>query len=92
MKPTRVTSSDESGKRQAIIDASRRMNALGIDQGTSPAQQYPGRLQICKPLLLRSLGMPLQAVPLAPGSSVGGMPYGLAIALATMAMVALAHR
>jgi hypothetical protein len=52
MKPTRVTSSDESGKRQAIIDAGRRMNALGIDQGTSPAQQYPGRLQICKPLLL----------------------------------------
>ncbi len=47
---------------------------------------------ICKPLLLRSLGMPLQAVPLAPGASVGAMPYGLAIALATMAMVALAHR
>lgn len=47
---------------------------------------------ICKPLLLRSLGMPLQAVPLAPGASVGGIPYGLAIALATMAVVALAHR
>jgi len=47
---------------------------------------------ICKPLLLRSLGVPLQAVPLAPGASVGGIPYGLAIALATMATVALAHR
>ena len=35
MKPRRVTSSDESGKRQAIIDACRRMNALGINQGTS---------------------------------------------------------
>ena len=35
MKPGRVTSSDESGKRQAIIDACRRMNALGINQGTS---------------------------------------------------------
>ena len=30
MKPRRVTSSDESGKRQAIIDACRRINALGI--------------------------------------------------------------
>jgi hypothetical protein len=48
MKPTRVTSSDESGKRQAIIDACR-MNALGIDQGTSPARQYHGCLQIGKP-------------------------------------------
>jgi L-fuculose-phosphate aldolase len=35
MKPRRVTSSNESGKRQAIIDACRRMNALGINQGTS---------------------------------------------------------
>ena len=35
MKPRSVTSSDESGKRQAIIDACRRMNALGINQGTS---------------------------------------------------------
>jgi L-fuculose-phosphate aldolase len=35
VKPRRVTSSDESGKRQAIIDACRRMNALGINQGTS---------------------------------------------------------
>jgi prepilin peptidase CpaA len=49
-------------------------------------------LAICKPLLWRSLGLPLQAVPLAPGASVGGIPYGLAIALATMALVALAHR
>jgi hypothetical protein len=34
MKPVRVTSSDESGKRQAIIDACHRMNALGLDQGS----------------------------------------------------------
>ena len=47
---------------------------------------------ICKPLLLRGLGLPLRAVPLAPGASVGGIPYGLAIALATVAVVALAHR
>src|SRR5271154_3327708 len=35
MKPRRVTTSDENGKRQAIIDACCRMNALGINQGTS---------------------------------------------------------
>ena len=35
MKPRRVSSSDESIKRQAIIDACRRMNVLGINQGTS---------------------------------------------------------
>ena len=48
MKPRRVTSSDESGKRQAIIDACR-INPLGINQGTSPARQYRGCLQIGKP-------------------------------------------
>ncbi|MQA38595.1 A24 family peptidase [Rugamonas aquatica] len=47
---------------------------------------------ICQPLLWRCFGIPLQAVPLEPGTSVGGIPYGLAIALATMAVVALAHR
>jgi hypothetical protein len=52
MKPRRVTSSDESGKRQAIIDARRRMNALGINQGTSPTRQHHGCLQIGKPPLL----------------------------------------
>ncbi|HJV02479.1 MAG TPA: prepilin peptidase [Burkholderiaceae bacterium] len=40
-----------------------------------------------KPLLLRLLGVPLQALPLPPGASVGGMPYGLAIALGTMGYV-----
>jgi prepilin peptidase CpaA len=49
-------------------------------------------VQIGKPLLLRSLGVPLQPVPLAPGTSIGGVPYGLAVALATMVVVALAHR
>jgi prepilin peptidase CpaA len=49
-------------------------------------------VQIGKPLLLRSLGVPLQPVPLAPGASIGGVPYGLAVALATMVVVALAHR
>ncbi|MQA22284.1 A24 family peptidase [Rugamonas rivuli] len=47
---------------------------------------------ICRPLLWRCLGMPVQPVPLEPGASVGGIPYGLAIALATMAVVVLAHR
>ena len=35
MTPGSVTSSGDSEKRQAIIDACRRMNALGINQGTS---------------------------------------------------------
>ena len=47
---------------------------------------------ICQPLLLRLLGLPLQPVRLAPGASVGGMPYGLAIALGTAATLAWAHR
>ncbi|MFA9218173.1 MAG: prepilin peptidase [Sphingomonadaceae bacterium] len=47
---------------------------------------------LCRPLLLRLAGIPLVAVPLAPGASVGGMPYGLAIALGTMGVVVWAHR
>lgn len=37
------------------------------------------------PLMLRALGVPVVALALAPGSSVGGMPYGLAIAAGTLA-------
>ena len=48
--------------------------------------------QICQPLLLRLLGLPLLPVPLAPQASVGGMPYGVAIALGTAWFVAWAHR
>lgn len=47
--------------------------------------------QICRPLLLRLLGMPLLPVPLAPAASVGGIPYGVAIALGTAAVVAARH-
>jgi prepilin peptidase CpaA len=47
--------------------------------------------QICKPLLLRLLGMPLLPVPLVPAASVGGIPYGLAIALGTIGVVTRAH-
>jgi prepilin peptidase CpaA len=47
--------------------------------------------RICQPLLLRLLGMPLLPVPLAPSASVGGIPYGLAIALGTFAVVMSAH-
>ncbi|MES2264798.1 MAG: prepilin peptidase [Pseudomonadota bacterium] len=43
------------------------------------------------PLLLRLLGVPLQPVLLAPGASVGGMPYGVAIACGTLTSIAAAH-
>jgi prepilin peptidase CpaA len=42
---------------------------------------------LSQPLVLRMLGLPLQVVPLPPGASVGGMPYGLAIALGTLVYV-----
>jgi prepilin peptidase CpaA len=48
--------------------------------------------QICKPMLLRLLGMPLLPVPLAPAASVGGIPYGVAIALGTAGVVAWSHQ
>ena len=47
---------------------------------------------ICKPLIWRLLGLPLAPVPLASISSVGGIPYGVAIALGTGSFVAWAHR
>jgi prepilin peptidase CpaA len=43
------------------------------------------------PLLLRLGGMPLAPVPLAPGQSVGGMPYGVAVALGTLGVVLSPH-
>jgi prepilin peptidase CpaA len=47
--------------------------------------------QICKPLLMRLAGVPLLPVPLAPAASVGGIPYGVAIALGTAGVVVSAH-
>jgi hypothetical protein len=52
MKPRRVTSSDGNGKRRAIIDACRRMNALGINQGMLPARRHNGCMRIGRPPLL----------------------------------------
>jgi prepilin peptidase CpaA len=43
------------------------------------------------PALLRLAGMPLQPVPLRRGQSVGGMPYGVAVALGTLAVVLAPH-
>jgi len=45
---------------------------------------------LCAPLWWRCLGLPMQAVPLPAAASVGGIPYGLAIALATASTVLLA--
>lgn len=46
---------------------------------------------LCKPMLLRLLGVPLLPVPLAPSVSAGGMPYGVAVALGTIGYVAWTH-
>lgn len=43
------------------------------------------------PMLLRLAGVPLQPVPLQPGQSVGGMPYGVAVALGTVGVVLAPH-
>jgi len=48
--------------------------------------------QLCTPMLLRLLGVPLLPVPLAQSASVGGIPYGVAIALGTIGFVAWTHR
>jgi prepilin peptidase CpaA len=47
--------------------------------------------QLCKPLLWRLLGVPLLPVPLTATASVGGIPYGVAIALGTVGLVAWKH-
>ena len=47
---------------------------------------------ICKPLLWRLVGMPLVPIPRQAINSVGGIPYGVAIALGTVGFVAWAHR
>ena len=55
-------------------------------------QAWRNLLILCRPFVWRMAGVPLQPEPLPPGASVGNMPYGLAIALGTMAFVAWAHR
>lgn len=47
--------------------------------------------RLCQPLLLRLIGVPLLPVPLAPSASVGGIPYGVAVALATVVFIAWTH-
>jgi prepilin peptidase CpaA len=46
--------------------------------------------QLLRPLLMRAVGLPAAAEPLA-RPSVGAMPYGLAVALATLYTVCIAH-
>ncbi|CDG85705.1 A24 family peptidase [Janthinobacterium agaricidamnosum] len=61
---------------------------------------YQGRWRACLrnlrlllwPLLMRTAGLPLAPTSLAPGSSVGGMPYGLAIALGTLLWLGWRYR
>jgi prepilin peptidase CpaA len=66
--------------------------ALGIMVVSGRCRQGLDNLwSMSKPFLLRLLGVPLRSIPLAPGASVGGMPYGVAIALGTFSFVALTH-
>ncbi len=55
-------------------------------------QAWNNILILCAPLWWRCLGLPLQSVPLPAISSVGGIPYGVAIALATASSVLLVPR
>ncbi|WP_229205922.1 prepilin peptidase [Duganella sp. Leaf126] len=48
--------------------------------------------RLLQPWLGRLVGLPLAPLPRAAIASVGGMPYGVAIALATAAVVAWPHR
>jgi prepilin peptidase CpaA len=45
---------------------------------------------LLRPLCMRAVGMPSVREPL-PAGSVGGMPYGLAIAVATCLMLWIRH-
>ena len=47
---------------------------------------------ILSPLLWRCIGIPAQAMPLSREASAGGIPYGVAIALGTLAVVLNAPR
>ena len=48
--------------------------------------------RLVQPWLGRLVGLPLAPLPRETIASVGGMPYGVAIALATVAVVAWPHR
>lgn len=65
----------------------RRGNALAT------VRLLGGNLRrLLQPLLGRLIGLPLATLPGSAIASVGGMPYGVAIALATAAVVAWPHR
>jgi prepilin peptidase CpaA len=44
------------------------------------------------PLLGRCMGIPMHAMPVSREASAGGIPYGVAIALGTLAVVVSAHQ
>jgi prepilin peptidase CpaA len=46
---------------------------------------------LLSPALCKAMGFPVALLPLAPGASVGGMPYGLAIALGTLLLLYWRH-
>jgi len=48
-------------------------------------------LTLCRPPVMRMLGVPLLPEPLPHGASVGELPYGLAIAIGTLALLVCSH-
>jgi len=61
--------------------------------GLSTARRLGRNLwRLVQPWLGRLAGLPLAPLPREAIASVGGMPYGVAIALATAAVVAWPHR
>jgi len=48
-------------------------------------------LTLCRPPVMRMLGVPLPPEPLPHGASVGALPYGLAIAVGTLALLVCSH-
>lgn len=61
--------------------------------GRATARQLGRNLwRLLQPVLGRLAGLPLATVPRSAIVSVGGMPYGVAIAVATAAVVAWPHR
>ena len=65
--------------------------ALAIIIGKGHARRAVANIgDLLRPMWMRALGMPAVAEPMRQ-PSVGGMPYGLAIAAATLILLCMRH-